>query len=713
MPYTTENWSIDSIVKGALKLHKNELYLPRIQRRKAWRETPTKLEIDDLRDTLIDSVKKQYPIGSLVVNKMSETEFAFIDGHQRISSFISFYKNFFDFKIVRRLIEELKKKFVKHYKEDRAVEDVTELHNRWFSKKTLESYEFVIKKKYKNIQEKADKLIDRHMTFEKDEDRIDVRNYLIEQTNKLADFINILNEEIPIIVLKNATEIEIAEIFNRLNRCSVPLRSIEIYTALWIKSQKLKVKNTYIVDEITKYYKQLKQENDLGLMIYDEDKIGVDNNYNPYDYMIGLHGYLMTKTKILSDLYLEEEELIFDIIKLLIETTKEDDKKTKASDKYHDIPSYLYKLSKEDNLGKFEQLLVDAFKFADGVLKFTVENDSSLSKNKKNKYVSKPERRYVIEMIVTYLKYYKKMTEVKDVSDKIVYKLKKHIIPQFQLRIIYNIITNFRQGEGKKQLAIIDNKIYLEPMDIQIIKKQMEIRIKIAESGKKKKLTDVDKLLLALIRHSKYKPDKPVTNHFAPIIPKKKFDEYNKKHKDALNENNFLNFCYYHNYDTAKKPSDPVVKYLLDNDKNKKKNVYDYFIYVSRTNYEELIEDLTIDKETIQKFYIDRLNGMMNVIQNEFSECLMADSKSKSDKDSESESDKESESESEKDSESESEKDSESESEKDSESESDRDSERESESESDKESKHKSKKIKIINKKSDKKHDNKKTTKNP
>lgn len=280
----TETWTLEEI-RESLEKETNgnkKIVIPMFQRGKRWDSKK--------KECFIDSLKKKYPIGTLLFYKTVENQkeiYTLIDGLQRGSTIKEYLSNPTKFFNIVELNEESLNKLYSliivagsFEAQKKKIDDII---IEYF--KTLNSYDDI------NSIELFGKLSNEFPIL---------KDHLIEYNNTLKDEFNRLKKEyndlakgtLPAIVY-TGDEGTLPEIFERINSKGVALTEYEIYAASWPRKE-FKTSNSDLVEYVLKKYDIL-NDADYTISGYDRDEKRINKHTNAFEYVFGLSKYLQNK----------------------------------------------------------------------------------------------------------------------------------------------------------------------------------------------------------------------------------------------------------------------------------------------------------------------------------------------------------------------------------------------------------------------------------
>lgn len=304
---TTEIWTLQEINDALLNLEHEEkkIVIPRFQRGQRWKP--------EQEESFIDSVRKGYPVGTLLFYKTVETDdvgrikevYTLVDGLQR-STAVSHY------------LQAPMKYFSEKDVTEEFVNDVfsllgfPEIQKANLKPIIIENYVNYIQglKSYNNPQTYALAMSIYNSIAVPNNEKI---GEMIECLSKhLQETIQKHNEiaksEIPAVVY-TGDENDLPEIFNRINSKGTPLNQYEIYAASWPQKKTVEVRNTDIVNHVLAKYDAL-NDDIYSIKGYDRDAIRRSKRLTLFEYVFGLGKWLSASFPLVSfDKHLKADEV--------------------------------------------------------------------------------------------------------------------------------------------------------------------------------------------------------------------------------------------------------------------------------------------------------------------------------------------------------------------------------------------------------------------
>lgn len=304
---TTEIWTLQKINDALLNLEHEEkrIVIPRFQRGQRWKA--------EQEESFIDSVRKGYPVGTLLFYKTVETDdngkikevYTLVDGLQRstaISRYLQAPMKFFSGKDVSESFvddvfnllgfPEIQKENLKPIIIEKYVDYIHGLKS--FSNPQTYTLAVSIFNSIavpnNDIMEEMIECLSKHL------------QETIQNHNEIAQ------SEIPAVVY-TGDENDLPEIFNRINSKGTPLNQYEIYAASWPQKKTIEVRNSKIVDYVLAKYDAL-NDDIYNIKGYDRDEIRLSKKLTLFEYVFGLGKWLSASFPLVSfDKHLKADEV--------------------------------------------------------------------------------------------------------------------------------------------------------------------------------------------------------------------------------------------------------------------------------------------------------------------------------------------------------------------------------------------------------------------
>lgn len=342
-----ELWTLKEIYQSLSKGYNGDkkIVIPMFQRGKRWSSKQ--------QESFIESLKKSYPIGTLLFYKTTKNDqqiYTLIDGLQRgtaIKKYLSNPTHFF--KIEQIPAEVLSSIYALTEAPSEEYSDIDTIIMEYV--RQLASFDtFEIAELFTELADKYPVVGTKLKEF----------TALVKPVfQRVKDEYNDLSRsQIPAIVYSGEEE-TLADIFTLMNSQGTPLTDYEIYAASW-PSQKFHVSNEVIVENVLKKYDYL---NDDGYEVhgYDRDAIRKSKNLSAFEYVFGLSKYITTKYQILSfQTNLSADET--NPVAFLLLNACFNSAHNRVKDVYSSV--LLYK----DKIDTLEECLIKAIEFVDSAI---------------------------------------------------------------------------------------------------------------------------------------------------------------------------------------------------------------------------------------------------------------------------------------------------------------------------------------------------------
>lgn len=347
---TYEPWSMKDLTDALQNMHKDnkQIVVPMFQRGKRWKP--------DQEDTFIDSLKRGYPVGTMLFYKKVEDNkeiYMLVDGLQRgntIKKYLSAPTHYFSkSSLPEQLVDDIyaclgftnSEKVIKC----NIIENIVQTIKVKKSVDDIEAYDIarnILKSFPTNSVNALDTIIDIIRPFFKKYKE----NY--EQIEKST---------IPVIVY-SGDEDSLQDIFERINSKGTPLNQYEVYAASWPIDKKFKIKNDKVINKILKKYDALADDN-FTVYGYDRDSLRLNKEVNAFEYLFGLSKHLNEDFEFLNFSRNEEADEInsmgFELVSACINDGREGIKT-------------LYKQILELPVIEFENRLMEAVEFVKKII---------------------------------------------------------------------------------------------------------------------------------------------------------------------------------------------------------------------------------------------------------------------------------------------------------------------------------------------------------
>jgi len=288
MGYTP--WTLKKIAEALDKggVGQIKIEVPKYQRNLVWSESQ-KL-------TFIDSIKRGFPIGSLLFYNVEGTkEYSLIDGLQRSTTIADFIKNpqayFTSQDINDSVVDALFLLFNSKAKKEDFAETIKNEIQKFIAECDLSSNTLPSDLTQKLITDYAS-VTDAGEMLQLISKTVSIVAPCIKSFTDLYD--EIANTEIPVIIY-SGDESNLPTVFERINSQGTTLGKYQIYAATWaIDDYSVVVKNNEIIKHITDKYDAFV---DLGYVLqnYDKDEIINTKVLSLFEYVLGYGKYISSK----------------------------------------------------------------------------------------------------------------------------------------------------------------------------------------------------------------------------------------------------------------------------------------------------------------------------------------------------------------------------------------------------------------------------------
>ncbi len=494
----SESWSMKKIA-SALKekqIDNVKIEVPTFQRNIVWSKGQ--------RETFIDSVKKGFPVGSLLFYKKKDRDtYTLIDGLQRSSTILDFITN------------------PTHYfsAEDTPDQVLSDLHVLFQSNAHLKDFKDAVSEEIQDFMSKqpdlngvmllmdlAELLIEKYSKIPKDSDLI--RSVMEKLSPTIVDFRDLYNDisetNMPILVF-TGDESHLPTVFERINNQGTRLSKYQIYAASWAVHNYTVTSSSDIVKYVVAKYDAF---TDAGYVLqdYDRDEILSTKVLNIFEYVLGFGKYISEKYKTLFVADNSAQEINQIGFELLNACFGHHDKDIKTLDE---------EIHKINNLDVFQACVEDAIVWVANVLKPMIE----FKCNKRDTLTYYHSHFQIIAMIASV---FREKYDINDLQhEKIDWIQNEQIlqstIPQYY---VYEILTRVWTDSGQGKIySILNDRKYLGKIEKELWDT---------------KLDDWFNTML-LYKEKKQVPNpKPLDRLFLSCIYMKKFSSFDQLSKDKF-----------------------------------------------------------------------------------------------------------------------------------------------------------------------------------
>lgn len=442
---TPEFWTLKEI-KDSLEKEwngKKKIVIPMFQRGKRWNK--------DKKETFIDSLRKRYPIGTLLFYKTVEGTqeiYTLIDGLQRgscIKEYLSSPSKFFKLcDLSDETLQSIYNLIVSSGDKNAQIAIINEtILDYVHSLKTFDDLE--IFELYDALVSKFPILASKSSEFGK----------ILKNDFKALkeNYTSLSSMTIPAIVY-TGDENTLPEIFERINSKGVALTEYEIYAASWPRRE-FTISNENIVEYVLKKYDTL-NDSEYAIKDYDRDAKRINKNLNAFEYVFGLSKCIQNKYTSLSFYKnLKDDEtnpIAFQLLNACFNT---------AHGQIKDVHKIITRFI--DKIDTLEKALFDSIEFVnkciDPILKFK-------GNNRKDGKIFHSQYQIMSYIAFTFRKKYDindDNLKVLDTWKEFKNKLKDNIWKYY----VYDILTKYwgEGGTGKIHTANAENR-YFTPISL-------------------------------------------------------------------------------------------------------------------------------------------------------------------------------------------------------------------------------------------------------
>lgn len=439
---TPEFWTLKDIRDSLEKQWngKKKIVIPMFQRGKRWDKNK--------KETFIDSLRKRYPIGTLLFYKTVEGTqeiYTLIDGLQRgtaIKDYLSSPSKFFSLdELNQESLQKVYDMIISAGSVEQQKQKINEIIlNYVHNIKNYEDFE---------IFELYEKLLSGFPVL----------------NGKLSDFGSALKADVKALknnynalcvmtipaIVYTGDETTLPEIFERINSKGVALTEYEIYAASWPRKE-FNITNNEVVEYILKKYDTL-NDSEYAIKDYDRDAKRINKNVNAFEYVFGLSKWLQHKYNSLN-FYRnigddETNPVAFQILNACFNTSHSTIK---------DVHKIITRFS--DDISVLENALVSAIDFVNKCIEPILKFKGNNRKDEGKIFHSQ----YQIMSLISFV-FRKKYNiddklKVNDTWKESKQKLVKNIWKYY----VYDIITKYwgEGGTGKIHTANSENRYFVE-----------------------------------------------------------------------------------------------------------------------------------------------------------------------------------------------------------------------------------------------------------
>lgn len=480
--YKLESWSLNDIAH-AMKSSDNEgrkIIIPVFQRGKRWDKS--------LKDSLIDSLLKGYPVGTMLFAEKGDKTYAVVDGLQRCTTVCEYIlnptlrENLHD--VDEQILNKCKTAFFPNKEDSTSNEFINTIILDYIS--AHNSFDDI------EVGDIAEELYEKIKQDDNEQYReitTNLKSILKPWYNEYkADFESIKQTEIPVIVYNGNNE-NLNDIFSRINKKGKDLTDYEIYAATW-NLTKYKINDNNIIDAVIKKYDNLALDN-YRIENYDSNEIKKDKNLTAFEFLFGFGKILIKNYDFLNLDKLKEDDEVSEIGFELVDACLNN---TKNVCNLADII-----LQKKINLNLLNKTLNEAIL----LVKDTLAPICTFKGNNRHK-IQYLHPKYLILSLIAFT--FREMYDVNDMSKKRddwevkKIKIKKNLLSHYIVGIVRN---DWHDGGIGKMYSCVKDRTFAEEFDKtqwdSLLNSYFENELFNRQIKKFSSPTNADKLLLNCI----------------------------------------------------------------------------------------------------------------------------------------------------------------------------------------------------------------------
>lgn len=504
---------------------KNDLIKPKFQRHFIWN--------DDKKKSLVDTIKRQLPIGSILLAKKISSEgdkYLIIDGLQRISTLNEVLSDPFKYigeaevdddklrNILQKSNPQLFENTFKRYSDSQQRSLLDTLRNDLIKALSFKTHTTDLQHTFQI----RDVILSETYLSDKDSDQVlqVVSDFILN----LKSLLNVDKLKIPAIVFNGSENSrDLATVFEKVNQGGVKLSKYDTFAASW-QDITISVKgDSSLIENVIDKYDYAEENESLIVDGFDKDEIREDGIINIYEYaysigkVIGKHSKFIFKHKSVEQV----DSFGFNLINSVF-----GNKNSEISDLGDIIRSY-----PKFNFINLKNSLLDIIDDVESRMSSFIEDLDSFSKPVRNKkYYFDYKEFQVISFIVTgfRLKY-----EITDSGPKTLNNLYARQYKSFlQYLPVHYLFDNLRSKWGNAGDTELDNLMSIEINSVRYLSKPIKENfisttsawLEESNSTHKKTIDTFNKLFLNYLLRSKKQAEdyKGGKMNFDHIVPQKR-----------------------------------------------------------------------------------------------------------------------------------------------------------------------------------------------
>lgn len=303
-----ESWFVDELIRATSKdkSSKREIIVPSFQRGIVWNKKKQEL--------LIESIKKGYPIGTLLLYEensgvaLGKRCYKLIDGLQRTNALKQYSKSptsfFSKADVPDATVDNLSREMAKTSEQGR--DSIKRVITNWvkgvrdFTETAGWDASGITSALIQNVLNIPSESPDYYAEFGRLLNNDHVKNAINEFLQKVRETSDIKKVKVPIIIFSGDAS-HLPAVFELLNTKGTVLSRYEVFAAQWSEKDKQKIKNKKIREFIWKKYDRLDEES-FTSEAYEQatdEKSRRVQEYTLFEYLFGFGEYLADKYKLL------------------------------------------------------------------------------------------------------------------------------------------------------------------------------------------------------------------------------------------------------------------------------------------------------------------------------------------------------------------------------------------------------------------------------
>lgn len=303
-----ESWFVDDLIRATSKdlTSKREIIVPSFQRGIVWNKKKQEL--------LIESIKKGYPIGTLLLYEESngtagsKRSYKLIDGLQRTNALKQYSKSptsfFSKADVPESTVNILSRELA--ITSEQGKDSIKRVVTNWvkgvkdFTETAGWDASGIISTLIENVLSIPAESTDYYSEFGRLLNNEHMKNAINEFLQMVRETSDIKKVKIPIIIFSGEAS-HLPTVFELLNTKGTVLSRYEVFAAQWSEKDKHKIRNKKIREFIWKKYDRLDEESFTSEAYEDatDEKSRREQEYTLFEYLFGFGEYLADKYRLL------------------------------------------------------------------------------------------------------------------------------------------------------------------------------------------------------------------------------------------------------------------------------------------------------------------------------------------------------------------------------------------------------------------------------